>query len=180
MTLVTQEAWPFQPNLCSADVDFCKWADSVELKGSSILHMGTGDHHLVGKHLWSTNRILGLTLSETELFWYVKVLEQNPTMMKTYHVQFLDIHAWNSTMFGKFDVINLPHFGEMVDHRRNDYTDPDLRFTLEKLLDSRTGPGALVTAYASSSAWDRSYPVFESVLGRPSFQYSSVIGWETE
>lgn len=179
MTLVTQEAWPFQPELCPADVDFCRWADSVNLIGSRILHMGTGEHHLVGKHLWSTNQILGLTLSEEELRWYVKALEQVPDMMRTYHVQFLDIHAWNSMMFGDFDIINLPHFGEMVDPRRNNYTDPDLHFTLEKLLDSRSGPGALVTGYARSSAWDRSYPIFESILGKPSFQYMSIVGWET-
>ncbi len=177
--LVTQEGGWWLDEKCTADLDFCSWANSVELKGSRILHMGTGAHHTLGIRLGGDNLIVGLTISKEEIKSYLDLIEQKPSLMKSYHVEFLDIHSWNSMMFGDFDIINLPHFGEMPDPRRDAYGDSDLELTLEKLLDSRSGPGALVTGYARSSAWDRAYPVFESLLGKPSFQYFSIVGWET-
>lgn len=176
--VVQKGGWPLDDR-CTADVDFCHWADSVELKGARILHMGTGAHHTLGIHLGKHNLIVGLTISKEEIKAYLDLIEQRPSLMKSYHVEFLDIHSWNSMMFGDFDIINIPHFGEMPDPRRDAYGDSDLEFTLEKLLDSRSGPGALVSAYSGSSAWDRTYPVLSDVLGKPSFDFRSMMFWET-
>jgi hypothetical protein len=172
------EGWPYQPHKCPSDVDFVDWAEKYDLQGSRIFHMGPGNHHLVGERLGERNTVISATISVEEMRWFTDLIQLKPHLMHKYQCLFLDIHAWNSMMMPDFDIFTLFHFGEMVDSRREKYAIADLHDALERILDSRSGSGAMVFGYDGSSAADRSYPVFREMLGSPAFQHNSLSGWE--
>lgn len=172
------EGWPYQPEKCPSDPDFIDWATENDLSGARIFHMGPGNHHLVGQQLGEKNLVISATISTEEMEWFFELMILKPHLMHSYQCLFLDIHSWNSMMMPDFDIFTLFHFGEMVDPRRGAYANPDLNDTLANILDCKSGKGALAFGYKGSSAADRSFPVFYDMLGNPTIEYKSLVGWE--
>lgn len=178
MTMVIQtEPWKLQPNKCMADIHFCEMAKIEKWAGLSVFHMGPGEHHLVGISLSGTgNNVLAITCSPEEVDSYMKIAIKEPRMAANYKVLFGDIYSLQSRQLPMFDVINLPHLGEMPDITRQQYgamSDIQLVFMLIRHLN----PGGKLVGYKNSSAFDRAGPIMAADLAWL-YDYESLRVWK--
>lgn len=75
------EGWPWRPDLCPADQQFVEMMKKEKTEGKSILHLGPGLHHYVGKELTGMNSVLALTNSSDEMVAYMDLVKENPQLI---------------------------------------------------------------------------------------------------
>ena len=168
--LVTHDPWPLMPDKCPADLHFIDWLNQQARPGGRevarelywhILHMGPGQHHLVGRQAWrigSGFAVTAITNSPGEVESYVRLAAADADLARHYHVLFDDIYQLRPQCLPVAWVATLFHLGEADDDRRLRYASLDIRFVIETVLSQLVGAGRLLF-YTGSSAWDRVEPV---------------------
>lgn len=160
------EPWTLWPERCPCDVDLVNLAHIQHWTGRSILHMGTGDHHVVGQSLCDPglltlpNWVLGVTCTPAEVTSYMDLATANPKLSRYYKVLFGDIYLLERELLPKFDVITLFHLCERPDPRRQSYEATTPSRLLWK-LNACLKPGGTVIGYSGSAAWEEAGYVLE-------------------
>ncbi|HEU0159799.1 MAG TPA: hypothetical protein VFR00_10815, partial [Hyphomicrobiaceae bacterium] len=107
--------WSLDEAQCPCDVHFLDYLDERNVKGASIFHFGTGNHHIVGLRTaqnGSDNAVLGITASPHEYQAYIDLLIENPRLGHTYKAYFGDIYQLDARLLPAFDYVSLFHVGE--------------------------------------------------------------------
>lgn len=177
MKLITHEAWNHNPNICRYDDDLVELANREAWSDKRVFHMGSGIHHLVGRSLSEKNDVLSITNSPLEMAAFVTWQIDNPKNYR-YHCMFGDIYKMNIRLMPMFNVISLPHLGEMMDEKRDEYDALAPDEVLSLLIGCLFRNGQIF-AYRNSSAWDRMEKVFER-LNPPYLVSENIIGWRVE
>lgn len=146
--LPSHDPWQWNPELCPADTHFIEWMHLQQ--GQTILHLGTGAHHRVGKALCARHSILGLTISGGEMQAYEDWAIINPELSQTYKVLFGDVFLTDFHLLPSFDIITLFHLGEI---RSEDYDSLTLEQVIEGMVE-RVGDGTILTYTRSHVAAD--------------------------
>jgi hypothetical protein len=146
-------AWPLRPDVCPCDVHFCEYLKEKRIRGKSIFHFGTGEHHLVGRRNGTDgldNQVLGITASPLEHDAYVKLIVGSPDVGGRYRVLFGDIYNLVASALPVFDVVTLFHLFEYAEppSQRRTLDDPGLL----RLFLSKMTPGGRIVFYRQSSA----------------------------
>src|SRR5450631_2613848 len=107
--------WSLDEAQCPCDIHFLQYLEEKAVKGASIFHFGTGNHHIVGLKTaenGSNNAVLGITASPQEYEAYIELLIQNPRLGFTYKAFFGDIYQLDARLLPAFDYATLFHLGE--------------------------------------------------------------------
>ena len=178
MKLLTHEGWPRQNNLCPYDEDFVNMAHEFGWERYHIFHLGPGLHHDVGKSLSERNTVLSMTCSVDEMNSYMDWAIQSPRSSGRYQCLFGDVYMIESWTLPLFDVVSLPHLGEMPDESRQEYGAKSDAYIFGTFIEKIAQHG-LVFGYPGSSAWDRVGHLFRS-LGDPVVEHGNVLGWRAQ
>ncbi len=147
-----RRGWRLDPS-CPCDVHFVEYFNGEGLDDQVVFHLGSGEHHLVGKELCkpgTRNEVLALTLSEHEYDAYVDAAKRDAEFGARYKLLFADIHTLTERILPEFDLITLFHLGEWVDADNRDvWFVKDL--DMVKMLVGRLRPGGRVLFYRDSS-----------------------------
>lgn len=154
-----KEGWELQPEICAFDPELCDIAHIEDWKDLTVFHMGPGLHHEVGRHLSERNRVISITCSIEEMAAYVQFVIDNPEKSGNYQCMFGDIYKLEPYFFGKFDVISLPHIGEMPDEARLEYGAKNDNDLLSMFIAMMLNFNGKIIFYKGSSAWDRIKPI---------------------
>lgn len=157
--IVASEGWPWDPERCPADQQFVEMVKYERLEGKSILHMGPGLHHHVGKELTDFNSILALTNSPDEMISYMELIQEKPNLSWAYKVLFGDMHTMNLNKLGKFDIVTLFHLGE---YPVAEYAPLNVADVIGILMNN-LNPRGIIVGYTGSSAWDRVGALFSDI-----------------
>jgi hypothetical protein len=107
--------WSLDPATCPCDVDFLDYLAAQGVRGKTIFHFGTGNHHVVGMRTAADGRdnaVLGITASPQEYAAYIDLLINNPQIGRTYKAYFGDIYLIDGRLLPGFDYVTLFHLGE--------------------------------------------------------------------
>jgi hypothetical protein len=164
------QTWSLDEAQCPCDIHFVDYLEEKAVKGASIFHFGTGNHHIVGLKMaenGSNNAVLGITASPQEYDDYVELLIKNPRLGHTYKAYFGDIYQLDARLLPKFDYVTLFHVGEFRTPESDAYGAlTDLEMTL--LLADKTRAGGEIHFYTGSFAYDKAQAVgAELVKTRP-------------
>lgn len=159
-----EPAWAYQPDLCPADQHFIEYMQAQKERGLTILHVGTGGHHMVGKYLTPAHYVLGITLSPEEHTAYLPL----ESMLTRYRVLFGDIYTLPSPLLGKFDVITLFHLGEIY-RGKPELREIETRHLLERLSERHLQHDGRILTYRNSVVADWILPLTEETLCKGRF-----------
>jgi hypothetical protein len=149
--------WSLDEKQCPCDIHFVDYMGEKDIRGKTIFHFGTGNHHIIGlrnAHQGRDNAILGITASPDEYDAYIKLLIENPRLGFTYKVYFGDIYQTDARLVPALDYALLFHIGEFWSDANKAYgalTDLEMATILADRL--RAG-GELIT-FSGSFAWDK-------------------------
>lgn len=153
-----EPAWEYQPDLCPADRHFIEYMQSQKERGLTILHVGTGGHHMVGKYLTPMHYVLGITLSPEEHASYIPLAH----LTARYRVLFGDIYNLPLSLLPRFDVITLFHLGEIYFGEER-LREQDTQHLIEHLAKMHLKYDGRIVAYRDSAAsW--ALPLFERAM----------------
>lgn len=94
------------------DKHFCEYVSSLKKERLNILHIGTGDHHLVGKSLTDHN-VLGITASKGEYDNYIDMILEDSKLALSYKVLFGDMYTLHRAPFiNNLDIVTCFHLCE--------------------------------------------------------------------
>jgi len=148
--------WYLDEAQCPCDVHLVKYLASEGVRGKSIFHFGTGEHHHVGiscHEAGAGNAVLGITASPREHDFYEQLIIERPEVGRTYKVLFGDIYQLDARLLPDLDIASLFHIGEFRTEKNDAYgalTDDEMvRLVLSKLRS-----GGLVLLYSGSYAFD--------------------------
>ena len=89
------QTWSLDEAQCPCDLHLVEYLEEKAVKGKTVFHFGTGNHHIVGLRLaenGSNCAVLGITASPQEYDDYVELLIKNPRLGHTYKAYFGDIY----------------------------------------------------------------------------------------
>ena len=158
--------WPLDVSECPCDVHFVDYLKARGIKGRSIFHFGTGEHHIVALEnvkFRRPNQVFGVTASKQEYDSYIDLIVSQPKVANSYKAMFVDIYTLEKLLLPEFDVISLFHLGEFHDPVRQKYAPLDDRKLLA-LMVSRLKPGGRVLFYRGSNGWPKSEPIVSAFL----------------
>jgi hypothetical protein len=169
--LVQHGGWPLQPELCPYDLDLIAYLDTEAF--GPVFHMGPGMHHSVGVYVAGRgHQCLSMTVSTEEVQAYTEWAIEHPALASMYQCLFGDVDGISFGLLPLgFDIISLPHLGEMPDPNRT-YGRP-LDTTLLVFV-SRLPVGGRMIFYPRSSAFDRVNPFIKSLCMR------NVLKWDID
>lgn len=156
--------WYLDEAMCPCDIHFVKWLEQEGLRGQTIFHFGTGEHHTVGitcHESGSGNAVLGITASPREHDFYERLIIERPEVGNSYKVLFGDIYQLDARLLPMFDIVSLFHVGEFRNEKNDAYgalTDEEM---VRLLLGKLKGP-RYVLLYSGSYAFD----VAERIAGK--------------
>jgi hypothetical protein len=153
--------WSLDEAQCPCDLHFLQYLAEKRVKGATIFHFGTGNHHIVGLKAaenGADNAVLGITASPQEYDDYVELLIRNPRLGHTYKAYFGDVYQLDARLLPEFDYVTLFHVGEFRTPENDGYGAlTDLEMTL--LLADKIKPGGEILFYAGSFAYDKAQAV---------------------
>lgn len=175
--------WSLDEKQCPCDLHFLAYLEERGIKGKSIFHMGTGNHHVVGLKTAaneSGNHVLGITASPQEYQDYIKLLIENPRLGFTYKAYFGDIYQIDHRLMPELDYATLFHIGEYRTAENDKYgalTDEEVTLVLA----DRLRPGGEILFYSGSFAFDRAEAVARELVRARAFEdggdYKSLRIW---
>lgn len=158
--------WGLDEKQCPCDVHFCDYLEEKGVKGRTIFHFGTGNHHIVGlrnARSGADNAILGITASPDEYEHYIKLLIENPTLGATYKAYFGDIYQLDRRLLPELDIATLFHLGEYRTEHNDSYGAlTDLEMT--RVCVDRLKPGGEIHFYTGSFAYDQAEAVGAQIV----------------
>jgi hypothetical protein len=106
---------------CSCDVDLVAAVDVHPIM-YPLLHVGTGGHHYVGRHISKKGGfVTGLTTSIWEDDTYKSLMIMEPSLCTGYRLMFADCYAMQGFEFGPYQTVTLFHLCEYYNPVDNDY-----------------------------------------------------------
>ena len=149
--------WSLDEKQCPCDIHFCEYLEEKNIRGKTIFHFGTGNHHILGLRnakSGANNAILGITASPDEYQAYIKLLIENPTLGATYKAYFGDIYQLDGRLLPPLDFASLFHVGEYRTGDNDKYgalTDTEMALVCA----DRLKPGGEIHFYTGSFAYDK-------------------------
>ena len=164
--------WSLDEKQCPCDIHFCDYLEEKEIRGKTIFHFGTGNHHIMGLRNAKSgldNAILGITASVEEYQDYIKLLIENPTLGTTYKAYFGDIYQLDGRLLPDLDFATLFHVGEFRDSANDIYGAlTDLEMTL--VCADRMKPGGEIHFFTGSFAADQAAAIGEELVKQRGFE----------
>lgn len=158
---IWDESWDLHVQACPCDVHFLELLENYNVRGASIFHFGTGNHHVVGIRTAEDghgNSVLGITASPQEYESYVALAIERPAITRTYKAFFGDIYVLDPKLLPAFDIVTLFHLCEFRTEKNDTYgglTD----LALAEMMVDQLRPDGLILFYMGSMAFDRARPV---------------------
>jgi hypothetical protein len=167
MRLATYEdVWLFSPDLCPCDAELLEALALMQVRGKTLFHFGTGQHHLVGRSLpASRNTVLAVTASQGEYEAYMDLVTNDAEIATFYKAMFCDIYTMSANMLPMFDLVTLFHLCKYYHPSRNAYS-PLNDETLLALMISRTMPNGRLVFYSGSDGFAQTLPLIEAAERR--------------
>jgi hypothetical protein len=166
------ETWSLDEAQCPCDLHFVEYLEEKKVKGATIFHFGTGNHHIVGLKCaenGANNAVLGITASPQEYDDYVELLIKNPRLGHTYKAYFGDIYQLDARLLPEFDYVTLFHTGEFRTPENDAYGAlTDLEMAL--VLADKVKPGGEIHFYMGSFAYDKAEAVAEALVNMQRFE----------
>ena len=162
--------WSLDEKQCPCDIHFCDYLEEKQIRGKTIFHFGTGNHHILGLRNARSgldNAILGITASREEYDAFIDLLIENPTLGFNYQAYFGDIYQLNRRLLPDLDFASLFHVGEFRSKENDAYGAlTDLEMTL--VCADRMRSGGEIHFFTGSFAYDQAQAVgAELVKQRP-------------
>ncbi|KAF3886550.1 MULTISPECIES: hypothetical protein [Nostocales] len=163
-------SWELDTTKCPCDIEFVEYMKESKTEGKSILHFGTGVHHIIGlenQKLTQPNEIIGITASEPEHQAYVRLALKDRTLAKYYKVLFADIYTLTANTIPQLDIVNLFHLCEFYMHEDAPFIHQNDESLVQLFLD-KLNPDGKILFYTRSFAWNdpkfsvKSYDVVKS------------------
>lgn len=165
------QTWSLDEAMCPCDLHLVDYLEEKGVKGKSIFHFGTGNHHIVGLRLaenGSNNAVLGITASPQEYDDYIKLLIKNPRLGHTYKAYFGDIYQLDARLLPELDYAALVHVGEFRTPENDSYGAlTDLQMC--ELVADKIRPNGEVLFYTGSYAYDKAEAVAVELLKKRPF-----------
>jgi len=165
------ETWSLDEAQCPCDLHLVEYLEGKGVKGATVFHFGTGNHHIVGLRLaenGSNCAVLGITASPQEYDDYIDLLIRNPRLGHTYKAYFGDIYQLDGRLLPEFDYVSLFHVGEFRTAENDAYGAlTDLEMTL--LLADKVRAGGEILFYAGSFAFDKAEAVARELVAQRPF-----------
>lgn len=164
--------WSLDEKQCPCDIHFCDYLAEMGIKGKSVFHFGTGNHHIIGlKNAASgaNNAIFGITASPDEYQAYIKLLIENPTLGATYKAYFGDIYQLDARLLPDLDFATLFHVGEYRTEHNDKYgalTDTQMIM----ICADKLRPGGEIHFYTGSFAYDKTFEAAKVLLASGLFE----------
>jgi len=175
--------WSLDEKQCPCDIHFVDYMAEKDIRGKTIFHFGTGNHHIIGlknAHQGRDNAILGITASPDEYDAYIKLLIENPRLGATYKVYFGDIYQTDARLLPPLDYALLFHIGEFWSDANTAYgalTDLEMATIL---VDKLRAGGEMLT-FSGSFAWDKAEATAQALVEqgklKPKGTYKSLKVW---
>lgn len=163
--IVYDHAWPASFETCPPDDDFGHWLAEAEVKGKTIFHFGTGEHHRLGTVAARLgNHTIGITASRREMDAYEELVIGQPWVAHRYQVLFGDIYLLNPALLPTLDIVTLFHLCEFTDARRMDYGGCSDAELCDRLLRQLRPQGRFVV-YPGSMAYNRAQYIIDDLVG---------------
>ncbi len=179
------EGWDLNEKFTPCDLHLVELLTARELTNATIFHLGTGNHHTVGK--WAAdggrgNLVLGITLSPPEVQSYMDLAIEREDVARAYKVFFGDAYQLEARALPELDVATLFHLGEMRPMLADAGRLTDLE--LAQLLTDKLRVGGQLIFYRRSFAYSRMEPVIAELratraLGEPE-QFKSLVVFRKE
>ena len=146
--------WPLTPLRCPCDLDLIDWLRTRRVHGATIMHFGTGSHHVVGRdnHLRGANVVIGITASDEEHGHYRRLVAADPRLAQTYQVWCTDIYSLPARVIPPLDIATLFHLCEFSAH-------PDDDRRLMTTLAAAIRPGGHMLFYTGSDGYRETEPL---------------------
>jgi hypothetical protein len=166
------QTWSLDEAQCPCDLHLVEYLEEKAVKGKTVFHFGTGNHHIVGLRLaenGSNCAVLGITASPQEYDDYVELLIKNPRLGHTYKAYFGDIYQLDSRLLPELDYAALVHVGEFRTPENDAYGAlTDLEMTT--LVADKIRPGGEVLFYTGSFAYDKAQAVAKELVATRAFE----------
>lgn len=176
------ESWRYV-DYCPCDLHFAGYLEARAVRGKSIFHFGSGEHHLVGlrnalRQPQDRNEILAVTASPEEHARYLQLVVDDADLANSYKVLFTDIYTLSPRLLPDFDLVTLFHLCEYYDPERSAYARLDDAGLLHLFL-SKLAPGGRLFFYTGSEGFHRTEPMVAELVDRgriePVEAYESLI-----
>jgi hypothetical protein len=158
--------WSLDERQCPCDIHFCDYLEEKNIRGKTIFHFGTGNHHIVGlrnARSGAGNAVFAITASREEYEDYIKLLIDNPTLGATYKAYFGDIYQLDRRLMPDLDFATLFHVGEFRTEHNDAYGAlTDLEMTL--VCVDRLKPGGEIHFFTGSFAYDQAEKVAAEIV----------------
>lgn len=160
--------WSLDEAQCPCDVHFLQYLEEQGIKGATIFHFGTGNHHVVGLKTatnGSNNAVLGITASRHEYEAYIDLLLQNPHIGHTYKAYFGDIYQVDRRVLPDLDFASLFHVGEFRTAENDAYgalTDNEMVATVADKLRK----GGKILFFSGSFAYDKAEAAGQALIAK--------------
>jgi hypothetical protein len=164
--------WSLDEKQCPCDIHFCDYLEEKGVRKKTILHFGTGNHHIIGLRSAASgadNAVLGITASPDEYQTYIRLLIENPTLGATYKAYFGDIYQLDPRLLPELDFATLFHVGEYRTEHNDRYgalTDT----AMVLVCADRLRPGGEIHFYAGSFAYDKAEAAGAELMRSRPFQ----------
>ena len=158
--------WYLDEALCPCDIHLVKWLEQEGLRGQTIFHFGTGEHHTVGIKCHEAGRgnaVLGITASPREHGFYEQLIIERPEVGHSYKVLFGDIYQLDARLLPEFDIVSLFHVGEFRNEKNDAYQALTDEAMVRLLVGKLKGP-QLVLFYSGSYAFDVAERIAEQLV----------------
>jgi len=154
---------------CPCDLHFAEYLEERGIRGRTIFHFGTGEHHLLAlrnaaRAPEDRNEILAVTASLKEHAEYARLIIEDAELAISYKVLFTDIHTLSPRLLPAFDLVTLFHHGEYYDPEESAYAPLDDRGLIEIFL-TRLAPGGRLLFYTGSIGFHRTAPLLADLVG---------------
>jgi hypothetical protein len=163
--------WSLDEKQCPCDIHFCDYLEEKQIRGKTVFHFGTGNHHILGLRNARSgldNAILGITASVEEYQDYIKLLIENPTLGFTYKAYFGDIYQLDPRLMPAFDYVTNFHACEFRTEKNDAYGAlTDLEMTL--VLADSIKPGGEMHFYTGSDGYKNTLAVIDSLKAQRGF-----------
>lgn len=128
---VEPKPWDWDPSVCPADQHFIEYVQDTHQPSVNIFHMGSGNHHMVGRKLAPYHTVTAITHSPDEMHTYVRMAVDLPDLAYWYKCMFGDIFQLRLTQLPRqYDLVTLFHIGELAsgDYKHHTFDDLILMF----------------------------------------------------
>src|SRR3954451_4411681 len=159
--------WDLDEAQCPCDVHFNQWIEANSITDKTIYHFGTGTHHIVGLTQaanGSNNVVFGITASIVEYEAYIKLVNEQPQILKNYLAYFGDIYLTNARLLPPLDIATMFHAGEYIGDNTTTpaYGGVDDLGVARMMLDGMQPRGHLLF-FTGSFAFDKAEVIVEAL-----------------